>query len=285
MWVKLSDEFEEHPKTYYLGAEGSAVQVWALSWCNRNRTRGFLPEPKVKELLERATRTSTLTPDILLHRMTTAAPREENPAWLRVDNGYRIHDYSGYQEKRYNPDSEVSTIGTITEPSLFDAQNGGEPAVTTPMSNRARARIIPDPVPGTRVPGPDTRDTSPNGDVSVGATPLREIFETCQQIMNGNGPRVLTASRRALLRARLQDGFTVEQLKAVPLGWSRMPSYKGRVYGSFETLYRNAANVEMFLKAASSDIVTAPVSPFKPDGPAARLAARVEATRSMVIAR
>lgn len=287
MWVKLDDRFEEHPKTYWIGAEGSAVQVWALSWCNRNRTKGFLPDPKVHELLDRATRTSTLTPDGLLHKMTTPAPQEENAAWLRVDSGYQIHDYTGYQKRAYDPDSQVSTVGTITQPSLLNAVDCGKPPLTTPIDNRAHAPVRTRDNPVTRDPYPVTRnqdpenDTTPSGVVVASTPTLEQIFAVCQEVMNGNGPRLFTKPRRALLRARLAEGFTVEQLKTVPHGWSRMPVYNGRVYGSFETLYRNAANVEMFLRAASSDQAPT-VMPFKPNGAAARLAAYKQGVHVMM---
>lgn len=44
-WVRLDDEFGEHPKIAALSDSALALFVTGLAYCNRNLTDGFIPHP------------------------------------------------------------------------------------------------------------------------------------------------------------------------------------------------------------------------------------------------
>jgi hypothetical protein len=44
VWVKLDDRFAEHPKVESLSDSAFRAHVWALCYCGRNETDGFVPD-------------------------------------------------------------------------------------------------------------------------------------------------------------------------------------------------------------------------------------------------
>jgi hypothetical protein len=51
-WVRLSDDFYDHPKIMEVGPLGLSVWVAGLAYCNRNLTDGVLPESVAKRLMD-----------------------------------------------------------------------------------------------------------------------------------------------------------------------------------------------------------------------------------------
>lgn len=101
MWVKVDDGFPEHQKVVEAGrhlgkrgGRGRVIAIWqvAMCYCNRNLTDGFIDEPTV--------RTWTLYDqkpfDVAL---VMALPLSDGRPGLmvRVDGGFRMHDYDDYQ--------------------------------------------------------------------------------------------------------------------------------------------------------------------------------------------
>lgn len=104
-WVKLDDDFYQHPKVIRVGPLGLAMQVAALCYSNHNETRGRLPYEIVPRLLSLdgiglAPKTGPEHPFAVGHD----ALAEEIAGWLVdvgmwIDDGdsYLIHDYADYQ--------------------------------------------------------------------------------------------------------------------------------------------------------------------------------------------
>ena len=50
-WVKIDDNFAQHPKIAQVGPLGMAMQIAALCYCNRLMTDGFIPKRVASTLL------------------------------------------------------------------------------------------------------------------------------------------------------------------------------------------------------------------------------------------
>lgn len=71
----------------------------------------------------------------------------------------------------------------------------------------------------------------------------------------GRSRTVLDSKRRAKVRDRLREGFTVEDLCLAVTGWQASPHHRGEnerstVYNDFELILRDAAHVERFIEFA-----------------------------------
>lgn len=51
-WVRIDDAFYDHPKFDRAGPLGVALWVVGLAWSNRNLTDGFIPDSKVRTLID-----------------------------------------------------------------------------------------------------------------------------------------------------------------------------------------------------------------------------------------
>lgn len=100
MWVKVDDGFPEHPKVVEAGrhlgtyGRGRVEAIWlvAMCYCNRNLTDGFIDEATV--------RTWTLydrRPFDVAQVMALQMPDGSPGLLLKVDDGFRFHDYHDYQ--------------------------------------------------------------------------------------------------------------------------------------------------------------------------------------------
>lgn len=85
-WVRIDDEFGEHPKIAALSSPAFRAHVLALCYCNRNLTDGYIPLSVAKMLTGSARRLTELV---------------EGELWERDENGgYQIHDYLEYNPPR-----------------------------------------------------------------------------------------------------------------------------------------------------------------------------------------
>jgi hypothetical protein len=85
-WVKLCENFADHPKVLAAGPEGVCLWVCGLAYCNRQSKRdGFIPAVKVALLYPMP------KPARVAYRLVAVG------LWERVEGGYVIHDYHTYQ--------------------------------------------------------------------------------------------------------------------------------------------------------------------------------------------
>lgn len=100
MWVKVDDAFPEHRKVVEAGrhlgtyGRGRVIAIWqvGICFCNRNFTDGFIDEPTI--------RTWTLydkRPLDVAIVMAQTMPNGDPGLLVRVDGGFRFHDYDDYQ--------------------------------------------------------------------------------------------------------------------------------------------------------------------------------------------
>lgn len=98
-WVRIDDQFADHPKIIDVGTIGLAVQVRALCYCARYLTDGFLKE-SVGNLLTNPLDLppqdplSDLDPRPLIEKMVASG------LWEKVKGGYMVHDYLKYNPSR-----------------------------------------------------------------------------------------------------------------------------------------------------------------------------------------
>lgn len=86
-WVKLDDNFPDHPKLVGLSAEAGWLWVRCLAYCNRLRTDGKVPRAVVERMTRSARAPRELVGVGLWHELHT-----ENGA-----SHYAVHDYLDYQ--------------------------------------------------------------------------------------------------------------------------------------------------------------------------------------------
>lgn len=105
-WVKLDEDFANHPKVRQAGPLGIAMQVAALGYCNKYLTDGFVPRTVVPSLLnleglamrcwsgELVGGGEDATWQLVVEDLIDAG------LWEQAEGGYRIHDYLEYQPSR-----------------------------------------------------------------------------------------------------------------------------------------------------------------------------------------
>lgn len=147
-WVRISDDFIDHPKVVGLGGDAPiAITLWlaALGYCNRYLTDGFVPAGVLGRL-------TTLTPAEV--RLASEALVDAG-LWEKAAHGYQFHDYADYQltkeavlEKRQQNRERMARFRNADRDAVGDAATNATPIPTpNPIP-------IPPPIPsdsGSRV--------------------------------------------------------------------------------------------------------------------------------------
>lgn len=92
-WIKLDDQFPDHPKVAQAGALAELLYVNALAYASRYLTDGFIPHAIVAKLVVWDFEGAPSNYD-LAERLVAAG------LWELVEGGYRIHDYLDYNPSR-----------------------------------------------------------------------------------------------------------------------------------------------------------------------------------------
>lgn len=101
-WVRIDEDFPQHPKLIQAGPLALAMQVAGLCYCNRYLTDGFVPRSAAASLLhfEGLTRRRADLQEEEAGWESVVADLVRSGAWLEVPGGWRIHDYLSYQPSR-----------------------------------------------------------------------------------------------------------------------------------------------------------------------------------------
>lgn len=94
-WVKLDDQFPDHPKVLAAGSAAAWLYVCGLCYCNHMLTDGFIPASKVPLL---AVSGSRLAKRLVAAQLWTEASRGG-------ERGYAVHDYHAYQPTKEEVDA------------------------------------------------------------------------------------------------------------------------------------------------------------------------------------
>lgn len=141
-WVKLDDQFADHPKVIEAGPLAAWLYVCGLTYCSRLLTDGFIPAGQIRRLAD------VKNPDALAKRLVAVG------LWEACDGGYRIHDYFEYQPTRERVlatravRSDAGSLGGKRRASNAQA-NGKQDAskLLEPNLPVASSEIQPRPVP------------------------------------------------------------------------------------------------------------------------------------------
>ena len=87
-WVKLDDQFPDHPKIMQAGPLAGWLYVCGLAYCNRLLTDGFIPAGAVNRLAD------------VPNAPKLAAALVTAGLWDAAAGGYQVHDYLEYQPSR-----------------------------------------------------------------------------------------------------------------------------------------------------------------------------------------
>ncbi len=149
-WVKLTDDFTEHPKLLEAGPLAGWLWVCALAWSNRNGTDGRLPRAIVCRLASFegvGVYTGTYTgQDVDVRDLADALVNVG--LWEEVEGGFAIHDYSDYQ---------------LTTDELASIRAKKSAAGKAGAEARARTSAQADGQPVSRIPIPSESISSSNG--------------------------------------------------------------------------------------------------------------------------
>jgi len=158
-WVRLDDEFDEHPKIAQVGAIGAWLQIQALCYCNRNLTDGFIPTSIAESFVARGSirvdeRNVQWTlgehsgmQGLDLGDVAWPARMVEAGLWELVPHGYRIHDFEHYQPTK----AEVLAERERSRSRQAKHRHGGSHGVTPPELRRNSVGPVPVPVPGSQI--------------------------------------------------------------------------------------------------------------------------------------
>lgn len=86
-WLRIEDNFAEHPKVIDLSDAAFRLHVTALCHCARNLTDGFMSDKAIRHAAAK-----TATP--MVRELVGAK------LWIRTAGGYVVHDYLKYNPSR-----------------------------------------------------------------------------------------------------------------------------------------------------------------------------------------
>lgn len=204
-WVKLDDAFPEHEKVERVGDRAGWLFICGLCYCNRNRTDGLIPRARVSKLTG------------LTQPMKLAGVLVDGGLWERDGDDFRVHDYHDYQPSR---DELEVTDQELSEKRAAAGRKGAE-ALWAKRGKRAVANGKPDGktlTNGRQADGPVPQRDSANAesvepDRLDEAAAIRDLFELWQRECHHPDAK-LTDDRRSKLRARLREGYTLQQIAA-----------------------------------------------------------------------
>lgn len=102
----------------------------------------------------------------------------------------------------------------------------------------------------------------PGGETPSSSVEVEAVFSYWQN-QRGHGRAKLDAKRTKAIKARLKDGYSVEDLCGAVDGISRSPHHMGQndqrtVYDDIELICRSATNVDKFIKLATPQVIADP---------------------------
>lgn len=199
-WVRLDDQFAQHPKLVTAGPLGIALFVAGLAYCNRNLTDGFIPWAAARLLLswefrERNGRLGTVsvTSGLAGEDVTTeyvATLLIASGLWTEIDGGYVVHDYLDYQPSKEQVLAERASSAERQQRYRNAKSNG----VTNGVTNGA-SHTTPTPTP-TPKPVPDTQTNNPEP-LSSGCARFFDLYENCIGTLSpSNAQRIMEWDER-----------------------------------------------------------------------------------------
>jgi hypothetical protein len=252
-WVKLDEDFANHPKVVEAGPLGIALQVAALCYCNRHLTDGHIPRAAARSLLDfeglafvSGHRGEDVEPDHVIGLVVDAGlwhePDHGCEACPPVGRGYLIHDYLQQQPSReavLAKRAQAAEAGrkggqarkrpanrSASEPS---SETLSEPSSETEADTQAEVEAESKPGPGpvsvpvvqgqTLAAGPVDNGHGEDEGISYGNDTIGQLPDRVVRAINASDDRAVIALHNALEQAR-NAGIPAAKVRAV---WNGPP--------------------------------------------------------------
>lgn len=153
-FVKLDNQFPDHPKVLEAGPQAAWLYVAGLCYCSRQLSDGFIPASIVSRLCD------VRAPKVLASRLVRVG------LWVETEGGYRVHNYLDHQTSA----KDVSAAREANKERQRKWRERNNNGVTNAVTNGEVTRPETDIETETELET-DIRTTSP-------ATPSRERAAT-----------------------------------------------------------------------------------------------------------
>lgn len=231
-WVLIDDGFPEHPKIVAVTPLGQALQVAALCYCNRRLTDGLVPKSVARTLLDFSGICLTSPQNEREGRKPTRVTSEDVIDWLVTTGiwketklGYQIHNYSRYQRSKQE-------ILDLTEKRSLAGKKGADAKWKHGKNGKPDGKSYGKAM-AKRCPNPNTPSKTFEFDKSNSGgseASVLEVFEYAKQVLGRNWR--FTEDRKRRIRARLREGYTVDDLKRAADGVLKDTWEKRRTNGN-----------------------------------------------------
>lgn len=163
-WIKLDDQFADHPKLLAVGPLGLALQVSAICYCARHLTDGFMSRVTVRALVAKLSVpwSDERGGDWYAAATSGMAGREASEfdwptlmvdagLWDEVDGGYKVHDYEHFNPTKAQVTKQREAWSERQSRSRSRRDTTVNHAPVAPSVTRGVTGVSPSPVP---VPDP-----------------------------------------------------------------------------------------------------------------------------------
>jgi hypothetical protein len=210
-WIRIDDQFADHPKVVSAGPLAAWLYVCGLSYCSRQLTDGFIPDGQLRKLAD------VDNAGELGDRLVSVG------LWERVEGGFQVHDYLEYQPSAEKVKAErAATAKRQAEwrererekraakprPLVDKKRNAVSHTVTDTVSNARRNGSVT-PSPSHPVPIPNDSEDVPSsveGETSK-SQPFDVLVAVCEEL--GQDVSVLSGRERSK-----QCGFAKQLIEA-----------------------------------------------------------------------
>jgi len=232
-WAKIDDRANEHKKQLKAGAEACWMWTCGLMYANRQDARdGFIPEEAL----------------FMLYRFSNpeqlAAKLVEVGLWDVVEGGWKVHNFHKWNLSKEQRDLELAAGRERAAKSYAKKKKSSTEEASDSTGEENMKKNVSS---GSGVEGIYSSSSFETGDSRSEAIKVFEAWKTD----TGHTSAVFDQKREARIKARLAQGFTVEQLIKAIKNRKNDPWLMGvtsdRVYDGIETLFRDAAQVERLI--------------------------------------
>ncbi|MGW3072328.1 hypothetical protein [Kitasatospora sp. NPDC001132] len=246
-WVRISDDFYDHPKFDAAGSLGIALWAAGLAWSNRNLTDGFIPRKTALRLLDfedaaeavsNADRNGVtngpsngyVTPEVarfVADRLVKAG------LWEETEGGFAIHDYLDYQKSAAQITAERDK--NAARQKAFRDRRGS--AKGSSSRNADRNGVTNGPVTHAPNPNPNpteekrtTSSSSADGEPPADPPIRHDVERVCRALADAvaaNGSRKPTITKAWRDAARLmldKDGIALDDILGA-IRWSQADEF------------------------------------------------------------
>lgn len=122
-WVRLDDEFEDHPKVAPLSDAAHRMWTRAACWCRKPKnahTNGFVPRVQLEAIARKPMRTALKIAKELVD--ADGGGMFEHGLWEAREDGWQFHDWDDYQPRNLTPEEETELSAKRAEAGRKGAQ-------------------------------------------------------------------------------------------------------------------------------------------------------------------